>query len=302
MILLSLLCVLLSVLSAALAFQNYEMKKAAKEIARALSEKLNHDTNTLICLATEEKNMCRLADSLNLQLVELRKQRNRFAQGDLALKNAVTNISHDLRTPLTAIGSYLDLLEQMPKSESVSRCLDVIRNRTEAMGQLTEELLQYTVASSPDNQKRPVDVSLNRVLEENILAFFAAFQEKGITPEIHIPETPVTRRADPGGLSRVFSNILSNAIRYSDGDLEIRLTENGYITFSNTASGMDAVQAERLFHRFYTVADGKKSTGLGLSIAQTLTEQMGGTISAEYNGGKLRIQLYLPNTGEERSI
>ena len=94
----------------------------------------------------------------------------------------------------------------------------------------------------------------------------------------------------------MFSNLLQNAVKYSDGDLEIRLSETGEIIFSNSAQALNTVQAGRLFDRFYTVESGRKSTGLGLSIARTLTERMGGSINAEYRDGKLYLILLFPDS------
>ena len=107
------------------------MRKSAQEIKRALDEKLTLDTNTLIDLASRDRCMCDLAESLNGQLRILRENRHRYEQGDLQLKEAITNISHDLRTPLTAIFGYLALVEQEEKSEAASRYLKIIRERTE---------------------------------------------------------------------------------------------------------------------------------------------------------------------------
>ena len=90
-------------------------------------------------------------------------------------------------------------------------------------------------------------------------------------------------------LSRIFENIISNAIKYSDGDFFVTLTSDGSMTFSNHTSRLDAIQVGQLFHRFYTVENAKTSTGLGLNIAKLLTEQMGGTIRAEYEDGMIHV-------------
>ena len=96
---------------------------------------------------------------------------------------------------------------------------------------------------------------------------------------------------DRAVLSRVFDNILSNALKYSAGDLEIVMSDSGEVSFSNTAPDLDDVQVGRLFDRFFTVEAARGSTGLGLSIAKTLVERMGGTITAEYSSGTLTIRV-----------
>jgi hypothetical protein len=276
----------------ALCIKIYLLQKAAKEIEEAFADRLITDTNTLIAISSRDKHMRKLANAINIQLRELREERHRFVQGDAELKNAVTNISHDLRTPLTAICGYLELLEQEEKSETVERYLDIIADRTEVLKQLTEELFRYSVILTTEEHEKE-QVVLNTALEESIAAFYAALKEKGITPNIYLPEGKVSRYLDRSALSRVLSNLLNNAMKYSDGDLDITLSETGEITFSNMAHGLNEVQVGKLFDRFYTVEAARKSTGLGLAIARTLVEQMNGTIYATYENGRLSIFISL---------
>lgn len=275
------------------------MRKSAKEISEEFSEKLKNDTNTLIAISTNDKVMKTLAYNLNTQLKELREQRHRFQQGDLELKSAITNISHDLRTPLTAISGYLDLLDNVEKSEAAERYIEVIRNRTEALKQLTEELFSYSVITSPEYDNSVESVAVNGILEESILGFYAALQERNITPHISMTENKVVRKVNKAALSRIFSNLLNNAIKYSDGDLHITLTDAGKIIFSNTASNLSEVDVKKLFDRFYTVENARKGAGLGLSISRILIEQMNGTISAQYESGRLSICMQLPEASED---
>ena len=269
--------------------------KTVREIEAQFTERLMTETNTLIDISHRNKIMCGFAKRLNTELRKLRKERHRFQQGDLELKNAVTNISHDLRTPLTAISGYLDLLDNAEKSEEAERYIKVIRNRTEVLRQLTEELFCYSVVTSPEYDNDVEFVSVNSVLEESILGFYAVLQERNITPNISMPENKVFRKVNSAALSRIFSNLLNNAIKYSDGDLNITLNDTGEITFSNTASDLSEVDVKKLFDRFYTVENARKSTGLGLSISRILIEQMKGTISAQYKNGKLSICIWLPD-------
>lgn len=282
---------ILAVAAAAMFLKIYYLKKAAKEIGAAFADRLVTDTNTLIDISTGDRDMRRLADTVNIQLRRLRSQRHRFVQGDKELKNAVTNISHDLRTPLTTIFGYLDLLEKEEKTDEVCRYLEIIRNRTELLKQLTEELFRYSVILATESDIVLEPVVINSILEESIAAFYTAFNERNITPNIQMPEEKVIKTLDASALSRVFSNLLQNAIKYSDGDLDITLTKMGEIIFTNRASGLDEVQVGKLFDRFYTVEAARKSTGLGLAIARTLVEHMSGTISAVYEDHKLRISI-----------
>lgn len=267
----------------------YLLQKAAREIKEAFADRLITDTNILIDISSHDRYMRELANTINIQLRKLRADRHRFQQGDMELKNAVSNISHDLRTPLTAICGYLDLLEQEEKSTTVERYIEVIRNRTEILKQLTEELFRYSVIITTEDNMIKEAVEINRVLEESIAAFYVTLNERRIIPNIKMPESKVICYLDGSALARVFSNLLNNAIKYSDGDLDIILSETGEIIFANTASGLNEVQVGKLFDRFYTVEAARKSTGLGLAIAKTLVEQMNGTISAKYENHRLSI-------------
>jgi hypothetical protein len=277
----------------ALLIKIYLMRKSAREINEAFADRLVTDTNTLIDISSHDKYMRLLAVSINEQLQKLRDERHRFKQGDAEIKDAVTNISHDLRTPLTAIYGYLDLLEKEEKSDNVNRYIAIISDRIDNLKQLTEELFKYSALISTKEDMKIEKVAVNDVLEESIAAFYATLKGRNITPTISMPDTKVYCNLDRQALSRVFSNLLNNAIKYSDGDLDIVLTNNGAITFSNTATRLDELQVEKLFDRFYTVETARKSTGLGLSIARTLVEQMGGEITARYESGRLKINIFL---------
>lgn len=284
----------LSVLIAALIIKIISLKRAVKEIEESLSEKLTTDTNTLIDISSNDKRIRSLAGTLNRELAVFRKEKLRYMNGNNELKNSVTNISHDLRTPLTAICGYIELLEREEKTKEAEKYLDIIKKRAEFMVKLTEELFGYSVIMSEDGGKTTSYTDVKNVLEESIASFYEVLMARNIVPVINLTKEKVIRKTDPHALSRVFSNLLNNAVKYSDGDLEISLFENGEIVFANTASKLNVVEVEKLFDRFYTVETAKNSTGLGLSIAKTLTEQMSGEISAKYKDGKLYIKIILP--------
>ncbi len=288
-----LLCLILLAAVIALWVKTRLLQRAFDEIAEGLAERLEEDTNTLLSLSTRDPHARRLASELNRQLRQLRAKRRRYQNGDRELKEAVTNISHDLRTPLTAIRGYLDLLEREDLSPAARRYLELIGDRAEAMTRLTEELFRYSVIQSAEGLT-PEPTDLRAAVEEAVAGFYAALTGRGIQPVITLPETPVVRNLDRAALARVLGNILNNALKYSAGDLEIVLTEDGEARFTNTAPGLDEVAVGRLFDRFFTVEAAHGSTGLGLAIARTLTEQMGGSTGAEYSGGKITVWAKFP--------
>lgn len=271
----------------------YLLKKSVREIVDGFSDKLQKDTNTVIDISSRDKDMLFLADSINKQLKLLRKEHLQYHQGNTELKTAITNISHDIRTPLTAIYGYLDMLQQTDDPEKHKKYIAIMKERAELMKQLTEELFRYSVIVSEESEMQTESVNVVQVLEDSIMGYFAALNEKGIVPEVQLTEEAVIRELNKEYLARIFSNLLNNALKYSDGDLLIKLSAEGVITFTNTAKDLSAVEVEQLFDRFYTVEAAHHSTGLGLSIARTLVERMGGTITAEYADSKLIIRIAL---------
>lgn len=187
-------------------------------IKEGLAYRLEHETNTLLDIPSRDGAMRDLASCLNSQLILLREERWRFQQGDQALREAVTHISHDLRTPLTAIYGYLDLLETTDDLPEIRRYLWQIRGRAEAMTDLTEELFRYLILPS-EHDLIFRDTDLGRVLEDTLLSFYGAFHQKNIQPEIHLPDSRVIRSLDSSCLNRILGNIVSNVLKYSDGDL-----------------------------------------------------------------------------------
>ena len=288
------LCVLLGLAVLLLVWKIVLLRRSAEELRQGLQERLDTDTNTLLSIPSRDKTMCRLAAGLNAQLRQLRRERRQYQNGDRDLKEAVTNISHDLRTPLTAICGYLDLLEGEEKSEAAERYLSLIRGRTDHLRSLTEEFFRTSAALAIGEAEKREPVSLSRAVEESLAAWYGVLSAKGIAPEVDLPEAPVVRLLDRESVSRILSNILSNAARYSPGDLRIVLREGGVLTFSNAAPSLTPVLAERLFDRYFTVESGGQGTGLGLSIARRLTEQMGGSITADWRAGVLTVRLRFP--------
>ena len=185
------------------------------------------------------------------------------------------------------------MLPKTEDKEKQTRYLEIMKERAGMMKQLTEELFKYSIILSDEEELTTETVYINRLLAESIGGFYPALSEKGITPEISLSDKRIERNVNKAALTRVFTNLLNNAVKYSDGDLSVTLTDSGDIIFKNHAKGLSAATVGQLFNRFYTVEAGHDSTGIGLSIARTLIERMHGSISASYEEGCLYIKIVL---------
>ena len=284
-------CLVLLVLLCLSVIKISAMHKALDEIEKDLDTILNEDTNMELSVPVRDKHMRSFTAKLNRQIAKLRDERHKYKAGDREIQTAITNIAHDVRTPLTAISGYLELLENEEMPDKVSTYLGYIQNRTNHLKTLTEELFKYTLYHT-DAPLELTDCDICAVLEQTLLEYYGALKEQNIEPEIHLPDHKIIRRVNPVALSRVYSNIISNVIKYSSGDLLVCVTDEGIISFTNSSVSLDEIQLGRLFDRFYTVEDAKQSTGLGLSIARTLTDRMNGKIDAGFCDGKLTIRVY----------
>lgn len=270
------------------------MKYGIREISESLPRVLNDDTNALVTVQSADKDMHLLVRELNSSLITLRNMRQKYDKGDKELKTAITNISHDIRTPLTAIMGYISLAEQEEMNEELKADIAVIKDRCLALKKLSEELFDYSVTLSKEAEVRYEEVYINKLLQESLMNAYASLKEKNIEPVIHITDKKIMRFTDETSLSRIIQNILSNAVKYSDGDLYVSLSPSGVMKFSNTAEGITHVELERLFDRFFTVNDSRVSTGLGLAIAKKLATDIGAELTAQLKNKKLSFILKLP--------
>ena len=285
-IILFLICIFLAV-------KLYVIKQSIKEIEKSFSKILRTDTNNTIAISSSDKDIKNLTINLNNNLSELRGQKLQYKNGNQELKKIITNISHDLRTPLTAIKGYVDLIEQEKLSNNQKKYLKVIQKKSNELTELTGQLFEYTKLMDIDVKIKKEECCINEILEETLVSYYSIFKEQNIIPNISICSTKVYKIVNKISIIRVFENILSNVIKYSNGDLKVKMQENGTITFSNKATSLDETTVQKIFDRYFSVENAKESTGIGLSIAKQLVELNNGSIKAEYVNGYLIIEIKL---------
>lgn len=269
------------------------LKRSFREIAFGMEEKMREESNTPLRAPSADKDVAKLVSYLNAQVDGAIAAKRQYEDADSELKRAVTNVSHDLRTPLTSAAGYLNLLQGSGLNEKQAAYARIVAGRIEAMKKLTEELFAYSVVAADEEAFELRPLCLNDCLEDSLVQFFVAFAERGIEPKIDICAERVERKSNRDALARIFGNIVGNAVRYSGGDFVVTLTPDGKIVFENAAPQLDEVSTMKLFDRFFTVENARGSTGLGLSIAKVLTERLGGSICASWREGRLYIELRL---------
>ena len=289
----TIICIILFIICLALLVKIFFMKKSIKEIKQSVKSILKTDTNNLITISSSDKDIESLTNELNGELKDLRKQRLLYENGNQELKKLITNISHDMRTPLTAISGYIDLIKESENLEKQRDYLKIVENKTNELTQLTEQLFDFSKTMDIGTNINKEKCLINELLEETLANNYVVLKNNDITPKVEITKNKIYRNVDRNSMIRVFENILSNIVKYSNGNFKVILDDNGKITFSNKAKTLDATTAQKIFDRYYTVENAKKSTGIGLSIAKQLVELNGGSINAKYIKGNLIIEIEL---------
>ncbi|MBQ2156605.1 MAG: HAMP domain-containing histidine kinase [Clostridiales bacterium] len=289
------ICVLLAIALTLAVIKIVLLRRGFDELTENIEDQVSGKTQIPVTLTTSDPHARHTAEILNRELKNLDRERNEYLDGNRKVAEAVTGISHDIRTPLTAINSYLDLMADEKDEALKAQYLERIKSRTLSLSDLADELFKYSTSTDPERypvqteniSSEPIDIC--RVLEECMLSFYAGFKKRGIEPDIEIPDEPVFVLCDKKSANRIFENIIGNAIKYANNDLKVKLDPKGQVIFSNPAPDLTPVSAAKLFDRYFTVNEGHASTGLGFSIAKELITRNNGTIEADLKDGILMI-------------
>ena len=265
------------------------IKHSMKEIEKAFTYILKSDTNNIITISSSDKDIKNFAININNNLLDLRKQTIQFKSGNQELKKIIANISHDLRTPLTSIKGYIDLVSKENLSNKQKQYLKIIERKSNEMTELTNQLFEFSKLMDVDIEKE--ECCINEILEETLVTYYNIFKERDIVPQVFISNKKIYKLLNKISIIRIFENILSNVSKYSTGDFKVTMNDNGTIIFSNKANLLDTTTVQKIFERYFSVENAKESSGIGLSIAKKLTELNGGIIKATYNNGYLFIEI-----------
>ncbi|MBY0096409.1 sensor histidine kinase [Mesobacillus maritimus] len=269
------------------------LKKEIRSVTEQLQERHHDEIDKKIRLSFFDKDLEKMAKEINVQIDETKKANAQKRRTENELKQAISNISHDIRTPMTSILGYIQFLEDdhIP-SEIRKEYILIVKNGALRLKVLLEDFFELSVIESTDYPLKLEFIQLNDLVLEVLVGFYEEFNQKNIQPTINIPKDDIRVKADSSAVKRVIENLVTNALKHSTGNVTITLkSTHSFIelTVSNPASQLKEEDLFHLFDRFYKADQSRKGkgTGLGLSIAKSLMEKMNGNLSAELKDNQL---------------
>ena len=259
--------------------------KQLKSINKQLDKRLIENTRQPLNIELFNKTITNLSKNINRCLKLEEKRRLESINDQKQFKELISNISHDLRTPLTSIKGYQQLLEKTPLDKHQVQLLKTSQKSTDELGLLIENFFEYSYLVTAKTEPNLKKININNLIVECVLSYIAILEEKNLN--VNIKETPpVFVLGDKNMLIRIIENLLNNCAKHSLGDIDIKIEflQNAKITFTNPINQDTNINVDKLFHRFYTSDSTRnKSTGLGLSIVEFLVKQMDGNVGAYLN-------------------
>ncbi len=274
----------------------YRLKRELRRIAGQLNELNDRRTEKKLDLGWYDADLELLAAEVNRQIDLTKQAVADKRRTEHELKQAISHISHDIRTPMTAILGYTQLLESEDLGAAKrAEYVGVVKNGALRLKVLLEEFFELSIIESADYPMKFASIRLSQAILDVLAGFYEAFRKKGIDPIIQFPADEVRIRADQSAVQRVLENLLINAIRHSSGNVSVELMvtpTTAELLISNPAPQLREEDLTNLFNRFYK-ADKMRSSigsGLGLSIAKGLMDKMGGSLSAQLMNGHLQMR------------
>lgn len=240
-----------------------------------------------------------LAELLNTLLKERKKERADYQKKEQMIADIYTNLSHDIRTPLTSLDGYFQLLEETQEENDRKRYIQIIQERIESLKEMLEELFTYTKLQNGTYELKLEPQNVGQILKETVFSYYDDWAEQGISPQFEITEEPVWIRGNKQALRRTIQNIIKNGLDHGNKEIRIQLSRNEKqmeLVFQNKIEPGEQIDISRVFERFYKAdkARSKSSTGLGLSTAKGFVEKMHGEIAAEIKEDWFCIKISFP--------
>ena len=278
------------VLGCILIWQQIQHKKLIREInyiTNRLATFSIISENGFVLIPTDNDSIKKLSASLNTLLQDFYTKKSEFEQSKQAMAQVLTNISHDIRTPLTVLKGNSEMLFNITNTSSMPENVHAIATKIDRKADdLISTINDYFTMSKITSGDLPIKVkkeNISRLCQDTILDYYDLLEQKQFEVNIQIPDTPIFAYTDNQALQRILKNLIDNAIRYGgDGKyISLRLTtSNGksIIEIEDHGNGISPQQQKQIFARNYTTARKTSGSGLGLAISKRLAAQIGAEI------------------------
>lgn len=291
-IILFFLCICIAVLICIVVYQQFVFRrgiqKQLKEISQKLEKIQDTDSDENIMMFTDEQALMELLVQINRLLENQRKMKVDYRRSQISAKKMLSNISHDIKTPMTVILGYLEIMRINGDKED--EMLLKVEQKAKRVMELINQFFTLAKLEAGDMELEISRINICEVCRENILDFYELLKQKEFQVEVKIPEEAVFIMGNKEALHRILYNLISNVIRYGlDGrylGLVLRSVKNDvYIDVIDKGKGIEKEFAGNVFERLFTMEDSRnrriQGNGLGLTIAQTLAQQLGGELVLE---------------------
>lgn len=267
----------------------WSYQRQVKDICRQLAFLMKHDSNMLISCEFDAGGIGTLSDKLNALLKLRREEQKNYQEKERLIADTYTNLSHDIRTPLTSLDGYIQLMETCENAEDQKRYLGIIHERIHSLNEMLEELFMFTKLKNESYHLELTPCCINRILKETVFSYYDDWVRMEIQPAIQITEEQLYIYGNKQGLRRIIQNVIKNGMDHGEKKIRIELEREqnqAVLRIGNQVAEPEQIHIEHVFERFYKAdaARSKTSTGLGLSIAKELVKQMNGEIGAKIEG------------------
>lgn len=293
------LIIIISILITYIVLQERNINKLTKD----LKEQGQKDTNALLHTSSINPNFKKLIQVINDQQKEIKNKEISIQRQNNRLKKMITNISHDLKTPLTSAIGYVDILKGTPlDKEKQQKYLTITKERLQKLSMLIHSFFEFSKVMSSGEEIELKEVNLLKVLEQCIISYYEDFEKKNRKIILKKKSSKKFVWANQTMLLRIFDNLISNSFKHSDGDLTISITNlDGVfiLSFKNRIID-DDLDTDQIFDEFYTtdISRTKGNTGLGLAIVKEFVTLLGGTVEAKNQKEMLNIIVTFPERKE----
>lgn len=273
-------------------------RRQVRDICRQLSFMLGHDTNKRLQTSLSSHELLTLVQQVNDMCDAHRSREVELMNKDRRMKEALANVSHDIRTPLTSLKGYFQLLTKDAKPPVWENAcpghprqdyVQVINGRIDELSELLEELFTYTKLQNKDYELEMKEENVTELILGTLFSFYEECKIRGVEPKLDVTDSPFLYCCNASAVRRIISNLIRNALLHGNGRLRLCYAiHDGSACFScaNTVTSPENIDISQIFERFYKAdaARSHQSSGLGLPIAMELTKRMDGEITAKMDG------------------